>query len=487
LDSLLAAHHYRDVHFTMTLPRPVKFVLLGIAILIATGLGFGAYLLSRLAPIGAAYAAKTLCSGVFVSGRMPADVIREDIVADSHPLLGLIHPSVNPAGQLASATFLGMMRREAHYRPGLGCTIVIGELAPLSVEVPSAGVLSAPGSQSDPGSELSKSARAPSVDREKLRAAVDWAYSEPDPLKLRRTRALIVMHDGRIVAERYAPGFSSATPMLGWSMTKTVTAVLLGVLVQQGKLALDQKALVPQWRDGGDPRAAITLDHLLRMTSGLRFTEDHGDPLEDVALMLFARADSASYAVDKPLEVPPGARWKYSSGTSNILSRVMRQAVGGSELDYVAFPRRALFDRIGIRSATIEPDSSGTLVTSSFMYATARDWARLGQLLLQGGVWRGKRVLPDGWVKYMATVTPQSTRKDFGAHLWVKVPPPFDSTANPRPQAPSDAFHAVGHEGQFVSVIPSRGLVVVRLGLSRGIHVWDHDAFLARVLEAFPK
>jgi hypothetical protein len=471
----------------VTVSRPIKFVLFGIAILMATGLGFGAYLLSLLAPIGTAYAAKTLCSGVFVSRRMPADVIREDIVADNHPLLGLIHPSVEPGAQLASATFLGMMRREARYRPGLGCTIVIGEMAPLSVEMPSAGVLSVPGSRLDPGAELSEGAPAPGVDRDKLLAAVDWAYAEPDPLKLRRTRALIVVHDGRIVAERYAPGFSSDTPMLGWSMTKTVTAVLLGVLVQQGKLALDQKALVPQWRDGGDPRAAIKLDQLLRMTSGLRFRENHGDPLEDVALMLFAHADSAAYAIDKPLEVPPGTRWEYSSGTSNILSRVMRQALGGSELDYVAFPRRALFDRLGMRSATIEPDSSGTLVASSFMYASARDWARLGQLLLHEGVWRGERVLPDGWVKYMATLTPQSTRKDFGAHLWVKVPPPFDSTANPRPRLPSDAFHAVGHEGQFVSVIPSRALVVVRLGLSRGNHVWDHDTFLARVLEAFPE
>jgi CubicO group peptidase (beta-lactamase class C family) len=139
-----------------------------------------------------------------------------------------------------------------------------------------------------------------------------------------------------------------------------------------------------------------------------------------------------------------------------------------------------------MRNATIEPDSSNTFVGSSFMYASARDWARLGQFLLQDGVWNGERILPAGWVTYMATLTPQSKRKDFGAHLWVKVPPPFDSVAVPRPRLPPDTFHSVGHEAQFVSIIPSRKLVVVRLGLSRGNHVWDEEAFLARVLEACP-
>jgi hypothetical protein len=140
-----------------------------------------------------------------------------------------------------------------------------------------------------------------------------------------------------------------------------------------------------------------------------------------------------------------------------------------------------------MRSAVIEPDASGTFVTSSYMYATGRDWARLGQFLLQDGVWGGNRILPEGWVKYMATLTPQSPRKDFGAHLWIKVTPPFNSLVIPPPKLPPDVFHAVGYEGQFISVIPSRRLVVVRLGLSRGDHVWDHEGFLSRLLDAFPR
>ena len=236
--------------------------------------------------------------------------------------------------------------------------------------------------------------------------------------------------------------------MPGWSMAKTATAVLIGALVKSGKLSVEQKALLPEWRGAGDLRAEITLDQLLRMTSGLHFTERYNDPGSDVALMLFARADGAGYAIDKPLDAAPGTRWQYSSGTSNVLSRVIRVAMGGSDQDYLAFP---------------------------------------GELLREDGVWGGHRILPQGWVKYMATPTPQSKRKDFGAHLWVKVTPPFNSLLVPPPALPPDAFHAVGYEGQFVSVIPSHRLVVVRLGLSRGDHVWDHEAFLAQLLEAFPR
>lgn len=467
----------------MRISRPVKFALLGLAVLLATAIGYGVYLLARLAPIGTAYAAKMLCSGVFVGGRPADEVIHEDIVADNHPLLRLVQPSLDVTRQLATATFLGMARRDAQYRRGLGCTIVIGTsperlLAAASSEVDSAVARSSEG--------LPVAPPAQSADAGKLQSAVDSAFAEPDPNRLSRTRAVVVVQNGRIIAERYAPGFSADSPMQGWSMTKTVTGILIGTLVKADKLSLEQKALVHEWSGAGDRRADITLGQLLRMTSGLRFTESYGNPVEDVALMLFARADGAAYAIDKPLEATPGSRWQYSSGTSNILSHIIRQAVAGSERDYLEYPRRALFDRIGMRNATIEPDSSNTFVGSSFMYASARDWARLGQFLLQDGVWNGERILPAGWVTYMATLTPQSKRKDFGAHLWVKVPPPFDSVAVPRPRLPPDTFHSVGHEGQFVSIIPSRKLVVVRLGLSRGNHVWDEEAFLARVLEACP-
>jgi len=270
----------------MRISRPIKFALLGLAVLLATGLSYGAYLLSRLAPIGTAYAAKMLCSGVFVAGRPAAKVIQEDIVADNHPLLRLVQASLDVNQQLATATFLGMAQRDAQYRRGLGCTIVIGT----SPERLVAAASSAVDSVAANGTEgLPVGLPAQGVDAGKLQSAVDSAFVESDPNRLSRTRAVVVVQDGRVVTERYAPGFSSESPMQGWSMTKTVTGVLIGTLVKAGKLSLEQKALVREWSAAGDRRGDITLDQLLRMTSGLRFTEDYGDPVEDVALMLFAR------------------------------------------------------------------------------------------------------------------------------------------------------------------------------------------------------
>jgi len=464
--------------------RHVRFALLALVVLFATGLGYGAYLLSRLVPIGTAYAAKTLCSGVFVMGRPAQEVIREDVVADNHPLLRAVSVSVDAARRAVTARFLGLAPRTAVYRSGLGCTLALGvSLAELQASAPAARP-STPVLRRAP-LDL-PSATGSGIDVQKVNTVVDLAFREPDPDRLQRTRALLVLRDGHVIAERYAPGFSEQTPLPGWSMTKSVTGVLIGVLVRAGKLAPEQKGLLPQWSAAGDARGEITLDQLLRMTSGLRFSESYGDPDDDVLQMLFASADGAAFAIDKPLDAVPGQRWRYSSGSSNILSRIIRLAVAGKPQDYLEFPRRALFDRIGMKSAVIETDASGNFVSSSFMYAGARDWGRFGQLLLQDGVWDGERILPAGWVSYMATLTPQSTRQDFGAHLWLKIPPPFDDPTKALPSLPADVFHAVGYEGQFVSVIPSRRLVVVRLGLSRRDHAWNHHAFLLRLLEALP-
>jgi CubicO group peptidase (beta-lactamase class C family) len=460
-----------------------RLIRWGAALSLLAALGYAGYTLSQLAPVGTAYAAKILCTGVFVSGR-PADaVIDEDIMAGVHPLLKLVHASVDTERRRARASFVGFAVREAGFRPGLGCTLALGVssdalAATSSVDSDPPGPSAAPTLMAGPP--------PPGVDARKLQEAVDSAFAEPNPAQPRRTRALVVVYRGRVIAERFAPGFSADMPLIGWSMAKSVTAALVGVLVKEGKLAVDASALLPEWRGDRDPRARITLDQLLRMTSGLRFNEDYADPLSDVAIMLFAQPDAAEFAALKPLDFKPGTRWQYSSGTTAILARVLRQAVGGTAEDYLQFPRRALFNPLGMRTAVFEPDAAGMLGTPSFMYASAHDWARFGQLLLQDGMWEGKRLLPAGWVRYMTRVTPQSPRRDFGADLWVKVPEPFNSRAPPPPALPADAFHAVGHEGQFVSVIPSRQLVVVRLGLTRPESAWDHETFLARLLEAFP-
>jgi CubicO group peptidase (beta-lactamase class C family) len=267
-------------------------------------------------------------------------------------------------------------------------------------------------------------------------------------------------------------------PLPGWSMAKSVTAALAGVLVARGAWRLDARLAAPEWRAPGDPRAAITLADLLGMKSGLAFVERYGDPLSDVNVMLWASGDTGAFAAGKPLARPPGTHWEYASGTTNILARAMRDPLGP---DYAAFPRRALFGPAGMASAVLEPDASGTFVGSSFMYATARDWARLGLLFLGDGVLDGERILPAGWARTAATPAVPGSR--FGAHWWLRLKRPPGAPAAP---LPADVFHAGGHAGQNISVVPSRALVIVRLGHSVGEGAWDHEAFAARIIAAIP-
>ena len=249
----------------------------------------------------------------------------------------------------------------------------------------------------------------PGVDRIALEAGVKAAFAEPDSAHPRRTRALVVVHGGRIVAERYAPGFNATMPLIGWSMTKMAINALVGIAVQDGKLALPDTAYCLSGAGTSTPAAKITLDQLLRMTSGLSFNEDYADHASDVIQMLFVQGDKAGFAAAKPLEYSPGTHWQYSGGTSNIIARVLRQRFV-DERDYLRFPRERLFEPLGMRSAVLEPDEAGTFVGSSFMYASARDWARLGLLFLRDGVWQGRRLLPEGWVAYSLTPTKERAR-----------------------------------------------------------------------------
>jgi CubicO group peptidase (beta-lactamase class C family) len=315
---------------------------------------------------------------------------------------------------------------------------------------------------------------------DRLTGILDRAFAEPVPARPQRTRAVVIVYDGRIVGERYAPGLGPDTPLLGWSMTKSVINALVGILVRQGRLALDHAAPIREWQSPDDPRHAVTIEHLLRMSSGLRFDEDALAPITDTVHMLLAESDMAAYAIDTPLDDAPGSRWRYSSGTSVILARALRNVIGDDRA-YLEFPRRSLFDRIGMSSAVIETDAAGTFVGSSLMWATARDWARFGMLYLADGVWSGERILPDGWVDYTRTPAPADPARRYGAHFWLDVPDGYRATAATLPR---DAFHAAGHQGQFVTIVPSRNVVIVRLGGTRHHDAWDQTAFVRDVLAA---
>jgi CubicO group peptidase (beta-lactamase class C family) len=216
------------------------------------------------------------------------------------------------------------------------------------------------------------------------------------------------------------------------------------------------------------------------MSSGLDFDEDSINPRGGVLFMLLRAPDVPAYAAMSPLAAAPGTRWRYSSATTNVITGAMRRVMGDA---FLAFPRRALFDPIGMHSAVLETDAHGNFIGSSFMWATARDWARLGQLYLDDGVWEGARILPAGWVTYSRTPAPAAPDRRYGAHFWLKIADAY-RRASPSFALSADVFHAVGHEGQFVTIVPSRRLVVVRLGLTRKAGAWAHDEFVARVLHA---
>jgi CubicO group peptidase (beta-lactamase class C family) len=438
--------------------RRVAWLVVGVLLLAA-----GVYVV-RVASILAAYKAKMLCSEVLLAHRDPRAVMTELEVDDLAPLR-YISASVDSSARIAKASVAGLVRQEAVYRDQRGCVLRFGS--------------------SQTGTASSDRDRSQSADtllselNHALDPVLERAFAEPNPQRPRRTRAMVVVHNGRIVAERYAPGFTSETPLIGWSMTKTVINALVGVLVKEGHLAIDRPVPIPEWQAAGDPRHAITLDHLLRMSSGLKFDESAWNPVSDVTVMLLGRPDAGLYAAGKSLATVPGTTWQYSSGTTNIISRALR-AVINDDARYAEFPRRALFDRIGMSSALIEADASGAFIGSSFGYATARDWARLGMLYVNDGVWKEERILPEGWVAYTRSPAAADPLKRYGAHVWLKVADEYSGDA----VLPADAFHAIGHAGQFVTMIPSAHLVVVRLGLTRYPDAWDHTAFVREVLMA---
>jgi CubicO group peptidase (beta-lactamase class C family) len=434
---------------------------------LAVALVLGAWHAGGLLAIAVAYKAKMLCSGTFLSGRDP-DALAAQLQTEDLAVLRYIDTVVDRAERSVTANGFGIVRRQAVYRDGLGCALVLDGLVP-----PRLRVEHLPPAVRKPASEVPP-------DRSKLDAVFTRAFSEPDPERPQKTLAVVVVSRGRVVSERYAPGIGPETPLPGWSMAKSVMNALAGILVAQGRLALDAPVPIPQWQGSGDPRARITLDQLLRMSSGLRFDEDMSSPRSDLMRMLLGVGDAAALAMDNELVAAPGTKWQYSSGTSNILARVVRNAMQ-DESAYLTFPRRALFDRLGMSGAVLETDASGTFVGSSYMYATARDWARFGMLYLQDGVWNGERVLPEGWVAYTTSAAPADPGKRYGAHFWLRIP---DEYRGSDAGLPAGTYHAVGHEAQFITIVPSRNAVIVRLGHTRYAGAWDQSAFVRDVLAA---
>lgn len=439
----------------------------------------------RQLPIGCAFKAKTVCAGVFVSGRDPETVAREDV--GFNPLFKLFKAKVDREAKSVTCSLLGtgLFSKKAIYLEGFGPVLLSGVSgdalrgwlpARIEPEPANPGAVPWPTGEQMPEGPLPDGIRKAEIDK-----AVDGLFTEPNPAKKLYTRAVVVVHAGRIIAERYGPGIGKDTPLLSWSMAKSFTSALVGILVKQGKISIKAPAPVPEWAEAGDPRQAITLDDLMRMSSGLEWFEDYTEhPVSDVNRMLFLQPDMGAYAAAKPLAARPGSRWSYSSGSTNIVCRILRETVGGLEA-YWAFPRRELFNKIGMRSAVWGVDASGTFIGSSYLYATARDYARFGLLCLNDGVWEGERILPEGWMAYSTTPTPPAPLGQYGAFFWLNRGSPGDPSKRPYPGLPADLYLALGYQGQAIIVIPSRRVVIVRLGMTYDDN-WGMPGFVETVL-----
>ncbi len=463
---------------------------LGVAALALIGAGvvtFTPYgpLTTHAPAVSAGISAQLACAGLFVSHRKLDDVVKEDVVRLS-PLTKWNRYQIGQNS--VSVTALGLVTRTAVYRPQVGCTLLVdSDLGTLARQ---ADGVSAPPSPSNTqpwpsGNMVDLTAVPEGVDRAALDRAVADSFRDNTPNRDIDTRAIVVVYDGHIVAERYAPGFDKDTRLLGWSMSKSVTAALIGTLIASGNLALDTPPPVPEWKDKADPRSRITLRQLLNMSSGLAFNEPY-DPGSDSTKMLFESHDTGAYAAARPLAHPPGTFWSYSSGTANILSRLVFQQTGGSLATYEAYAHKVLFDPLGMSSATMEPDESGSFVGSSYFYATARDWARFGLLFLNRGTSNGHRLLPERFVDFVRAPAPADPRKGYGGHFWLNGLAKPGSKDREFPHLPTDMYAAEGHNDEFVAIFPSRNAVIVRLGWTVGSASFDRDKHFAAILKTLP-
>jgi CubicO group peptidase (beta-lactamase class C family) len=454
--------------------RTIKRVLFFLLLLL---LGYGIYYAWFSFPIISGYSAKNACSCAFIQGRSKENIQKEEL--DAFPLsLGSIE--IDTGDSSATGTVWGMARRKAIYREGFGCTLVNdfsekeirSQHYSLPINSATLDTMAWPIGDKKPNTIIN------GFNANLLDSAVSYLfhhrYKDMDP----RTRALLVVYKGTIVAEHYAAGFNADSKFLGWSMAKTITGALIGLLVKEGKLNLGGPAPVPQWSSSTDPRHSITTEHLLQQRSGLDFKEDYSSH-SNVTEMLFNQGDMAAYTAGLPLKNAPGAPFYYSSGNSNLLSYSIRRIVG--EESYHAFPYQALFHKIGMYQTLLEPDASGTFVGSSYVWATARDYARFGLLYINDGVWQGERILPQGWVKQSLTPPPQNPFKNYGYQIWLNGMNQKDTSQKDYPEAPEDLFLADGFGGQRIYIIPSKGLVVVRMGLN----MFDEHGFLRKLLASF--
>jgi CubicO group peptidase (beta-lactamase class C family) len=414
--------------------------------------------------------AKQLCSGVFVVGRSPEEQIEQELKSDQWEDLfdfAELDIQVDYEGGRVTLTHPAGISKTAVYHPGHGATLLPDGaddvfFRPVEVipDVPDPTTTLWP-----TGDLLPEEPLPASVDGPALEAALDWAFG-PSQAE-HKTRGVVVCHQGRLIAERYAPGFDQDTRQICWSTGKSITAALVGILVQQGCFTVDDYAPIEEWKGLDDPHRMIRVRHLLNMSSGLRFrSAGSGDPeeidytsLEDHSQVYFAPVNVFEHSINKPLEFVPGSYWRYRNCDPLSLGAIVRRTVEARGEEYLTFPQRALFDKIGAGRFVLEPDAWGNFIMTGFEWGTPRDWARFALLHLWDGVWRptGERILPPGWSEFVSTPAPADHSRGYGGQFWLNA-------GGSWPEVPRDAYWPAGGMGQYPVIIPSRDVVVVRMG-----------------------
>lgn len=426
-------------------------------------------------PIITAFAAKGMCSSVFLADKTPERVAAEDL---SFFPISLAKCKIDYEEKSVTAKVLGLAKRKAVYREGLGAVLVLDmpeeELRSESFRIPD------PGYSQDtipwPLGDVLPDSLPEGVDYEKLNTVLDEAVDDPEEEPFKKTLGVVVVYKNSLIGENYLQGYDAWTKFHGWSMTKTVTGAMAGALVGEGRMDVQAQTGLPEW--GGDDRKDITVENILHMSSGLEWVENYFT-ISEATVMLMQSDDMFTSVTTCPLEYEPGTHWNYSSGDANLLSGLLRKAIGDED-EYLGYAYTRLFHRIGMLNTVVETDASELFVASSFSYGSTRDWARFGMLFLNRGIFEGDTVLNPEWVEYMQSPAPASEGR-YAATFWLEEP----SEERALVDVPDDVFFADGFLGQRVYVIPSKDLVVVRMGYS--LSNFNVNDFLRDIIACLPE
>lgn len=419
---------------------------------------YACWFLSRMLPVATGFAAKNMCSGLWVMQKDSATIKKTDL--GFFPVK-FTSEKIDWQKKTVTSTLFGLFTQTAVYREGLGASLLPkGDVETFRTSLP----FSLPARPYDPDTTVWPMGNKVSIEQtrltEKLKITVAEAFLEKDSDHLLNTRAVIVVRNNQLLAEQYAAGFDLNTKLIGWSMSKSITSLWLGNLIHRGQASLTGQPVMNEW--SSDERKDISLIDLLHMSSGLDWEENY-DKLSPATQMLYKENDMAAYAAGFKQKKPHGSEWMYSSGTTNIISGHIKSKFSVLT-NYLSDPYTELLYKIGMLNTQLETDAANTYVGSSYTYATARDWARFGMFCLNNGIANGEQLLPDGWMKFVTTPAEHATCAVYGGQFWLNNPTCKDNSVDVFPDCPQEMYYCDGFKGQFVVMIPSMQLVIVRLG-----------------------